>query len=169
MILSASTATTSARAEFIANAFGGKAEDQTRAAAALAFQGYEVFYASMADLERRARDKARAGFAKSMALMNQAQSGYERAANLLDNTPFNYDKIGPAQTALLVKFLSEFGGRPGDPTRLVFIHYSKSFAQTEKLISEGSNQMSLAKFREIQIFVQRQINVGTLISQAMTP
>jgi hypothetical protein len=167
LLMSSFCFASTARAEFIGNAFGGQAEESSRVAASLAFQGLEMFYASMSLLERRARNDARAGFSKSVTLMNAAQAEYMKAATLLDKKAFNFERIGP-QSAALITFLEPFGARREGATDAQILEaYSKSFLQTAKLIAEGSNEMSLSKFREIQTFIQRQISIGIIISQAM--
>jgi hypothetical protein len=156
-----------ARAEFIANAFGGNAENATRAAAARAFEGYQSFYGAMSQLERRSPGSAREALQKALGQFQESQGGYRSAADVLEKAPFNVSRLEGNQSALLFQFLGPFGAGPGSDQSAVLKAYADSFNQTITLVRGGLQEMSLVKFREIQAHINRQILVGTFISRAL--
>lgn len=158
---------TSLRAEFIGNAFGGQAEESTRAAASHVFQGYETFYAAMSQLERRSAGSAKEGFQKALALFKQGQAEYQSAAKFLEKKSFDGSRLEPNQLTFVMQFLAPFGGKPESDQAAILQAYATSFSQTATLIEDGSRDMTLNKFREIQTYINRQIIVGTLVSRAM--
>jgi hypothetical protein len=155
-----------ARAEFIANAFGGEAETTTRAAAARAFEGYQAFYGAMALLERRQASDARPGFQTALSRFQSGQQEYNNAASLLQGRPFDLSKLEPSQMQFLLQFLAPFGVNEKSDQAAVMRAYAATFARTISLIQSDS-QMTLARFREIQLFIGRQVLAGTLISQVL--
>ncbi len=155
------------RAEFIGNAFGGQAEEATRAGASRVFQGYETFYAGMSKLEGRAAGPAREQFQKALALFQEGQKEYQNAARLLVGKPFVVSRLEPAQATLLFQFLEPFEAKRESDQAGILQAYAASFSQTVALLRAGSAEMTLSKFREIQTFINRQILVGTFISHAM--
>lgn len=168
LVLLAQALDSGARAEFISNAFGGEAENATRAAAAQAFEGYQSFYAAMSLLERRAGNDARPGFQRAVAQFAAGQKGYAAAATFLQGRPFVTARLDPQQRQLLFQFLAPFGANETSDQAAIIRAYAASFERTIALIQPDSS-MSLNRFREIQTFIGRQILVGTLISQSMQP
>jgi hypothetical protein len=158
----------SARAEFIGNAYGGQAEESTRAAAARVFEGYQRFYAGMAQLERRSLGAARESFQIALVSFGDGQREYLRASPLLQGKNFAYSRLGP-QVQLLFQFLGPLGLREGGDEAAVLQAYANSFTQTIALIQTGSGEMTMFRFREIQTLINRQILVGTLISLGLVP
>jgi hypothetical protein len=171
MLLLLSLSAPPSKAEFIGNAFGGKAEETTRAAAAAAFGAYESFYAAMALLERRARLDAKNVFLKSAEVMSQARRGYEEAAGLIDpKLKVSTSRASDGEFRAMMQFVEQFGLKltTETPRRDLLISYARSFERTEKLISSASGrELSLKEFQEIQSFISRQIYVGTLITNVL--
>jgi hypothetical protein len=156
-----------ARAEFIGNAFGGQAEEATRAAAARAFEGYQSFYAGMSQLERRTSGSAREAFQVASNRFQDSRNEYQRAAPLLRGQPFDLSRLEPPQAQLLLQFLGPFGANPTSDQAGILQAYAESFAQTAALVRDGAQEMTLPRFRQLQMTINRQILVGTFISRAL--
>jgi hypothetical protein len=159
--------TSSARAEFIGNAFGGQAEETTRAAGAHAFEGYQSFYAGMSQLEKRSAGAARENFQVALGRFQDSQKEYERAATMLKGKALDLSRLDPPQKQLLLQFLGPFKATETSDQEAILQAYASSFAQTASLIEDGSKEMTLAKFRQVQLTINRQILVGTFISRAL--
>jgi hypothetical protein len=158
---------TSARAEFIGNAYGGQAEEATRAAAAHAFTGHQNFYAAMAQLEKRASGEARGLFSKSASEFRASREEYARAASLLKEKPFDMSRLQPPEQQLLLQFLGPFKATPASDQAEMLQAFADSFMQTASNVEGASSEMTLAKFRQIQGDINRQIVVGTLVSRGL--
>jgi hypothetical protein len=159
--------TAAAHAEFIGNVLSGAAEQPTRDAASRAFQGFQAFYAGMAQLEQRNAGGARENFLMAVGRFREAQSAYEAAAPLIGGRGFVLSRLDPQQQQALAQFLAPFGASPTSKSDEILRAYAHSFAETAALIDNGP--ISLARFRQIQISINRQILVGTLITTGLAP
>ncbi|WP_342724163.1 hypothetical protein AAFG07_34575 [Bradyrhizobium sp. B097] len=159
--------TTSARAEFIGNAYGGQAEETTRSAAAHAFTGHESFYAGMAQLEKRSTGEAKQLFAKSVSEFRASREEYSRAAPILRGKPFDMSRLQAPEQQLLLQFLGPFKATPASDQSDMLQAFADSFGQTAAIVENASVEMTLAKFRQVQAEINQQIVVGTLISRGL--
>jgi len=158
---------TPTKAEFIGNAYGGQAEEATRSAGAHAFTAHESFYAAMAQLEKRSPGEARPLFAKAIAEFRSSREEYARAAPLLRGKPFDMSRLPPLEQQTLLQYLGPFKATPGSDQADMLQAFADSFGQTAAMIESASNEMTLAKFRQLQSEINRQILVGTSISRGL--
>jgi hypothetical protein len=170
MLLLAGALAAPCRAEFIGNAFGGRAEETTRAAAAAAFRGFESFYAGMALLERRARSDAKGNFVKAAQAIGEARKGYTEAASLIEPKPISANYVSDGEFRFMAQFLDSFGLQLTRDTlkRDLLVTYAKTFERTEKLVGTAADKdLALKDFQETQSFINRQIIVGTFITNVL--
>ncbi len=154
------------QAEFIGNAFGGRAEEVTRSAAQLAFIGLEIFYSGMSLLEKKATADARNVLLKSAATFDAASKQYATAADLLDQ-PIDWSRLDQIQSRVVDQYLSEFGAKVGSDARETMAAYARSYGQLARAIVESGPNMDLSKFRQLQFQIDRQIAIGIAISTVL--
>jgi hypothetical protein len=153
-----------ASAEFLANVDQGQpAEQPTRAAAAAAFEGYQSIYAGMAQLERRQSDAAARSFAAARSSFEQAQRGYQSAAEALVGNTFDPRRI-PDELNALNSFASRFGGSVTERGDALLRAFGNSFGALRQPLDRLEGERTPANFRRLQLAINEQIRVGTIIS-----
>ena len=168
-VLIAACAASPVHAEFIGNAFGGQAEENTRAGAARVFEGYQSFYLGMSLLEQRNKGGAKEAFQNAVKRFADGQKEYHAASQLLKGKRFDASRLEAPQNQQLLQFLEPFGGKEGADQAAILQAYANSFSQTIGLVQRVSdaNELTLPKFREIQILINRQVLAGTHISRGL--
>ncbi len=135
--------------------------------AAHAFTGHQNFYAAMAQLEKRTSGEAKELFSKSAAEFRASREEYVRAASLLKGKPFDMSRLQPPEQQLLLQFLGPFKATATSDQADMLLAFADSFVQTASNVESASSEMTLARFRQIQVDINRQIVVGTLISRGL--
>jgi hypothetical protein len=158
---------TAVHAKFISNAFGGEAENRTRGAAAQVFNGNQNFYAAMSKLEARSEESANVSFAASIESFSAARKQYENAAPLLRGKRFDISRLQPPQAALLLQFLQPFGASSDSDQGEIIGAYARSFNRTAEFLQANWKGINIERFRNIQTFLNRQLVVGTFISEVL--
>lgn len=158
------------KAEFIANAFGGRAKELTRAAASAAFHGYEAFYSGMASLEVRDIRQAREAFIRASKSADEAVTLFHEASKSIETKRVNLDRVTDIERAILTQFLTKIGLRfTGDTTNAdILLAYSTSYKENSRFLRQAVERgLNISSFREIQAFLDRQIAAGTVITNLL--